>query len=149
MTDTKVSPQITFINPEAGRDSTYSNEVIVNFLHQHLDEFGDNKLDIAKCLKYVFDKGGFMLVASLEGAIVGAVVVNDTGMEGYIPEHILVYIAVHNNHRGIGLGKLLMQQAIDKAPGNIALHVEPDNPAVHLYKKLGFTNKYLEMRLNK
>jgi ribosomal protein S18 acetylase RimI-like enzyme len=33
--------------------------------------------------------------------------------------------------------------------GNIALHVEPDNPAKILYEKLGFTNKYLEMRLIK
>ena len=42
-----------------------------------------------------------------------------------------------------------MQHAIDNAQGNIALHVEPDNPAIKLYEKLGFTNKYLEMRLNK
>ncbi len=30
--------------------------------------------------------------------------------------------------------------------GDIALHVEPDNPARFLYEKYGFTNKYLEMR---
>jgi ribosomal protein S18 acetylase RimI-like enzyme len=68
-------------------------------------------------------------------------------MEGYIPENILVYIAVDGSQRGKGIGKTLMQKAISLAQGDIALHVEPDNPARHLYEKLGFTNKYLEMRL--
>ncbi|MDT9702679.1 GNAT family N-acetyltransferase, partial [Streptomyces sp. P17] len=74
-----------------------------------------------------------------ENEIVGAVVVNETGMKSYIPENILVYIATHAQHRGKGLGKQLMQHVIDTAHGSIALHVEPDNPAKHLYEKLGFT----------
>jgi hypothetical protein len=47
-----------------------------------------------------------------------------------------------------GYGKQLMQK-ISIAEGNIALHVEPDNPAKKIIRKLGFTNKYLEMRLIK
>lgn len=42
-----------------------------------------------------------------------------------------------------------MQLTIEPTKGNIALHVEPDNPAKKLYENCGFTNKYLEMRLNK
>ncbi|MCB0741696.1 MAG: GNAT family N-acetyltransferase, partial [Chitinophagaceae bacterium] len=68
---------------------------------------------------------------------------------GYIPENILVYIAVHKSYRGKGLGKELMKKTMDRAKGSIALHVEPDNPAKFLYEKLGFTNKYLEMRLQR
>ena len=70
-------------------------------------------------------------------------------MGGYIPENILVYIAIHENFRGTGLGKKLMQSVIDQAEGDIALHVEANNPAKFLYEKLGFTNPYLEMRLKK
>jgi GNAT superfamily N-acetyltransferase len=81
--------------------------------------------------------------------MVGAVVVNETGMDGYIPENILVYIATHRQQRGKGLGRKLMNAAIDAAKGNIALHVEPENPAGFLYEKLGFTSKYKEMRLVK
>ena len=43
----------------------------------------------------------------------------------------------------------MMRKAIEVAKGDIALHVEPDNPAKILYEQLGFTNKYLEMRLKK
>ena len=70
-------------------------------------------------------------------------------MSGYIPENILVYIATHKDYRGKGLGKKLMQEAINFAKGDIALHVEANNPAKHLYEKLGFTAPYLEMRLKK
>lgn len=126
-------------------------EHIVDFLFHHLDQYGDARGDIHKAIQYALKEtashGGFVITGALEGKIVGTVVINRTGMEGYIPENILVYIAVDGSQRGKGIGKTLMQKAISLAQGDIALHVEPDNPARHLYEKLGFTNKYLEMRL--
>jgi ribosomal protein S18 acetylase RimI-like enzyme len=126
---------------------------LINFLFEHLDEFGDDKESITKAIEYSMDSnpvaGGFILQHSEDDRIIGAVVINRTGMEGYIPENILVYIAVHREHRGKGLGKKLMKRAILISSGDIALHVEPDNPALHLYKKLGFANPYLEMRYYK
>jgi [ribosomal protein S18]-alanine N-acetyltransferase len=128
-------------------------DAIATFLEIHLDEYGDKKEDIAKCLDYALNSGvspgGFAVTALDNDKIVGAVIVNRTGMEGYIPENILVYIAMHKDYRGHGIGKKLMLEAINNADGDIALHVEPDNPAKILYEKLGFTNKYLEMRLKK
>ncbi|MDN3686727.1 GNAT family N-acetyltransferase [Cyclobacterium jeungdonense] len=138
----------------AGDNTTASQKhEIADFLFQHLDQYGDPKEDIMRCLDYALDqsdeKGGFAVLAREEGKIVGTAVVNRTGMSGYIPENILVYIAVDASQRGKGLGKKLMKTAIDMAKGDIALHVEPDNPARILYEKLGFTSKYLEMRLKK
>lgn len=135
-------------------NATYlQKKEVADFLFGHLDEYGDPHEDILKCLDYALDqavdKGGYVIMARDEGEIVGAVVMNKTGMSGYIPENILVYIAVDSNQRGKGLGKKLMSTAIEMAHGAIALHVEPDNPARYLYEKLGFTNKYLEMRLKR
>lgn len=139
------------ITPLTGEDKIYNNDRIASFLEQHLDQYGDKKDDILKCISYVFkpERGGTILLAIEDGEIIGAVITNETGMGGYIPEIILVYIAVHKEHRGRGLGKQLMQKIVDETEGNIALHVEPDNPACHLYRKIGFTNKYLEMRLHR
>lgn len=129
----------------------YSEENIINFLFTHLEQYGDEKKDIKKCIDYVVNpnKGGKIIIGTENEKIVGIVILNKTGMDGYIPENILVYIAVDNSQRGKGFGKKLMQKAITSVDGNIALHVEPDNPAKKLYESLGFTNKYLEMRLTK
>jgi ribosomal protein S18 acetylase RimI-like enzyme len=124
---------------------------VADFLFEHLDQFGDEHNAIMRCIDFAMDEekkfGGFIVVAKENHKVAGAVIVNKTGMAGYIPENILVYIAVHQDYRGKGLGKTLMQKTINQAKGSIKLHVEPENPARFLYEKLGFTSKYLEMRL--
>ncbi len=124
---------------------------IIEFLFRHLEQYGDAKPHIDNAVAYALQEndspGGFVLTLSDDaGEIVGCVVINRTGMEGYIPENILVYIAVDGSRRGKGYGKKLMKKTVDTCEGDIALHVEPDNPAKFLYEKIGFTNKYLEMR---
>ena len=139
------------INASTGDNTTYDRKTIASFLFKHLEQYGDKTEDILKCIDYVMnpEKGGNIVIGLDNDAIVGIVILNNTGMKDYIPENILVYIAVDGSARGKGYGKQLMQFAINSVEGNIALHVEPDNPAFHLYTKLGFTNKYLEMRLVK
>ncbi len=143
--------EFKIITPETGENTTYTNEVIADFLYKHLEQYGDEKEDILKCIDYALNpnKGGRIIVGLDQNVIVGVTILNNTGMKGFIPENILVYIAVDNSQRGKGYGKKIMEKAITTTPGNIALHVEPDNPAKKLYEKLGFTNKYLEMRLTK
>lgn len=127
-----------------------TKENIIDFLYTHLDQFRDDKESIRKCLDYTFSttpgKGGFILTSYLNSNLVGILVMNNTGMEGYIPENLLVYIAVHSEYRGKGIGKRLIQEVINRVSGDIKLHVEYDNPAKKLYERLGFTTKYAEMR---
>ncbi len=145
--------EFDIIHSDIENPTSFSREDIAGFLHDHLDEYGDEKKHILSSIGYAYGdeeaQDGFILVAHDEEQIVGAVIINHTNMAGFIPEHILVYIAVHGDYRGQGLGKELMERIIEATDGDIALHVEPDNPAIHLYEKYGFTNKYLEMRLNK
>lgn len=133
--------------------SELNKDEVLDFLFKHLDEYGDKREDIAKCMDYALSqaegKGGSVHVARENGEVVGALIMNNTGMSGYIPENILVYVAVHGSTRGKGVGKTLVQMAAENSKGSIALHVEPQNPARHLYEKLGFTNKYLEYRLQR
>jgi [ribosomal protein S18]-alanine N-acetyltransferase len=140
------------INSEEELTDVSRNEII-DFLYNHLDRFRDEKISIGKCLDYAFSKdggkGGFVLTGHYDGKLVGIVVMNKTGMEGFIPENILVYIAVDASLRGKGIGRQLMDEAINRAEGDVKLHVEYDNPAKRLYERIGFTTKYAEMRFVK
>lgn len=141
------------INRQNLDQSSFTRDDVANFLFVSLDQYGDKIEDIHRCIDYAMGgqpgKGGFIVVASENGNIAGSVIVNETGMAGFIPENILVYIAVNSDYRGQGVGKKLMTLAVENAEGDVALHVEPDNPARFLYEKLGFTSKYLEMRYKK
>lgn len=141
--------EIQIIDNKAGHSTAFSNLEIATFLHHHLGEFGDPIDDILKSIDFIFtpNRGGNIFLATEDEKIVGAVVVNQTGMSGYIPENILVYIAVDASLRGKGIGKNLMEAVVASTKGAIALHCEPDNPAIRLYQRLGFSSKYLEMRL--
>lgn len=123
---------------------------LIEFLHTHLDKFRDSKSAISKAIDYAFSKdpgrGGYIILAFKDEVPVGAVVMNNTGMEEFIPEYYLIYIAVDAKQRGNGIGAGLLQTAFDTADGDIALHVEYDNPAKRLYERMGFSTKYAEMR---
>jgi GNAT superfamily N-acetyltransferase len=137
--------------PEDFGDLT--KEQFIDFLFEHLDQFGDPKPDIEKSIDYAFSdaegKGGFLLAAFHEGELAGALVMNNTGMSGYVPENILVYVAVDSKHRGKGFGGEIVKKSFDIAEGDIKLHVEYDNPAKRLYERVGMKTKYAEMRYEK
>lgn len=138
---------------ESDFNENLTREQYVDFLHTHLDQFGDSKEAINKCIDFAFGKdgklGGFLLAAFYEEKLVGALIINNTGMSGYIPEHILVYVAVDASYRGKGFGKEIVEYALNECPGDVKLHVEYENPAKRLYERIGFTTKYAEMRYKK
>ena len=125
----------------------------IDFLYVHLDRFGDPKPAIEKSIDYALDnkpgQGGFLLAAFDEGELVGGLVMNKTGMSEYIPENILVYVAVDASKRGKGIGRQVIERSFKVADGDIKLHVEYDNPAKRLYERVGMVSKYAEMRYTK
>lgn len=148
--NTTIKPTYKLLNKKSGKSTEVTNGDIAAFLKKHLEQYGDSIEAIQKAIDYVFDKtGGAVVVQYINGEISGVVVFNETGMQEYIPENILVYIAMDNKYRGQGLGAELIKNAIKVCDGDIALHVEKDNPARFLYEKIGFTNPYLEMRLKR
>lgn len=130
-----------------------TQNILVDFLYEHLGGYGDPKEDIRKALNYALGieskLGGLIISGEIEGEIIGVIILNKTGMTGYIPENQLVYLAIHVNFRRNGYAEELISNVIRNTDGSIALHVEPSNPAKKLYEKMGFVNKYLEMRLRK
>jgi ribosomal protein S18 acetylase RimI-like enzyme len=57
-----------------------------------------------------------------------------------------VYVTVDGDFRGRGFGARIVEEAFRVCEGNVALHVEYENPAKRLYERLGMKSKYAEMR---
>lgn len=130
-----------------------SIDELTSFLHSSLIPYEDPEDQIRDSLDYAFSKaegkGGFLLLAKEEEKLVGALVMLRTGMCGYVPPYILLYIAVEPDCRGKGIGGRLIEEAFRMTDGDIKLHVEHDNPASRLYERMGFRSKYAEMRYAK
>ncbi len=130
-----------------------TRDQLVQFLHESLKPYEDAVPDIERALDYVFKvdggRGGFILIGEIDQKPVGALVMLHTGMKGYIPEDILLFVAVDPSTRGQGLGRKIIDKALSLCPGDVKLHVEYDNPAKRLYERIGFTTKYAEMRYHR
>ncbi len=123
------------------------------FLESHLDEYADSYDNIFKAIQSAIKQrpsfGGFVIAVTEGDQIIGAIVINNTGMEGYAPQNLIVYLAVHRDFRRKGIGQKLLQHAIETAKGDIAIHLDPEQKIPRFYKKLGFQTAALELRLNR
>ena len=126
---------------------------VTRFFHETMKPYQDSIADIERALDYAFSdakgEGGFLMLAESDGRLAGALLMLNTGMQGYIPENILLFVTVDPSLRGRGLGGELVQHSIAECMGSVKLHVDYDNPAKRLYERLGFTSKYAEMRLKR
>jgi [ribosomal protein S18]-alanine N-acetyltransferase len=120
------------------------------FLFEALKPWNDTLEDIGRGIEYARssspERGGLLLLARLDDELVGACVLLRTGMGGYVPGWLLLFVAVPSQRRGLGIGGDLVKLAVETCGGDLALHVEHDNPAKRLYERVGFVSKYAEMR---
>jgi ribosomal protein S18 acetylase RimI-like enzyme len=79
------------------------------------------------------------LVTMRDGEDVGRLYI-----ERWATEHCIIDIAFLPEHRGKGLGAALMRDLMDEAAAagkDVSIHVEKFNPALRLYRRLGFTTE--------
>jgi ribosomal-protein-alanine N-acetyltransferase len=149
-TDTATEHHVHCVNALDKFPEDIDIKKLTEFLHESLKPYEDTPADIERgirdALAAVGREGGFLLISKLKNRITGALVMQKTGMQGYVPENILLFVAVSPDQRGKGLGRKLIEYALSLVEGNVKLHVEYDNPARRLYERIGFTNKYAEMR---
>jgi ribosomal protein S18 acetylase RimI-like enzyme len=133
--------------------SWLSPRELAGFLHESLKPFEDSLPDVRQgitdALSPETGEPGFILVSERAERPVGALVMLRTGMTGYVPENLLLWVAVAPSARGQGVGSRLIKKSFELADGDVKLHVEYDNPAKRLYERLGMNNKYAEMRYTK
>ncbi len=138
------------VNSDSEFPEWTSRKEVVMFFHETMKPYHDEVEDIERAMDYAFSdaegKGGFLMLAHFNERLAGALLMLDTGMGGYVPENILLFVTVDPELRGKGIGGKLCKYCFDEAEGDVKLHVEYDNPAKRLYERLGMTTKYAEMR---
>ena len=146
-------PQLSFVTAGQELPSWLSRQELTTFLHEHMKPYEDTLADVRRGLDDALGNrpgpGGFVVLAHLDAQLAGALVMLGTGMQGYIPEHLLLFVAVDRSLRNRGIGELLIRSALERCDGDVKLHVEHENPAKRLYERLGFVSKYADMRLRK
>ena len=109
---------------------------ITNFLFENSEELRDTKTAIRKSIRYAAKEipslGGYVFVIDYKDEILGAAVVNKTGMNEYLSENILVYLAVKQGFRRKGIAKKLIKHTIKYCKGDIAIHINKDNPVFQI-----------------
>jgi len=125
-------------------------DTLAEFLHHALKPYHDPLPAVRQGLQDALSPdspiANFVLLAELDRKPTGAVVMLKTRMQAYIPENLLLFIAVDPALRGQGLGRRMLERVIQECDGDVKLHVEYENPAKRLYERVGFVNKYAEMR---
>lgn len=128
-----------------------TRDALVRFFHETMRPYNDSPEDVGRALDYAFsgevENGGFLVLGVKDGQILSGLLMLNTQMGGYIPRNLLLFVATKPELRGQGIGGRICRRALAECEGDVKLHVEYDNPAKHLYERLGFTTKYAEMRL--
>ncbi len=140
----------TKVTSDDGFPDWAPRDTVAEFFHETMRPYHDTLDDVQSALDYGLvpgkGSGGFLMLAHEREQLLGALLMLDTGMSGYVPENILLFVAVDPVTRGRGVGSRLIMRSIEECDGDVKLHVEYDNPAKRLYERLGFTTKYAEMR---
>lgn len=123
--------------------------VLVNFLHSNMIPYEDPLADISKAVDYAlstYPEGkGFVLLATTKRKIIGMLVSIIFDKVDVKPGNLIAYLCVHKDFRENGLGSRLISEAIDCSDGDLRILIRKENPAVTMFRKLGFSDDYIEL----
>ncbi len=126
---------------------------ILKFLHEHLEGCKNEKSAIRKSLLYAAKEtsslGGYAFIIEEKDKIIGAIIINKTGMNEYQAENLITYLAVHRDFRKQKIATKLIKKATNYCNGNLSLNIHKNHNAIELFEKNGFESKKIQMTLHK
>ncbi len=133
--------------------STSLMSKLINFITKHQVGTAHEIHTIFKSVDYALSpykyQGGFILMAEHDGMVLGALVVNRTNMEGYVPRNLLTYLAINPLNTFKDVDRKLVKKAVELTISDLAFHIPVDSPLIHLFEEVGFEKNYFEMRMKK
>lgn len=107
---------------------------------------------IKQLIEPILAKGGYYLIAAENNKLMGWILAG-SNLDPFTDHSIgFIYeLCVVKEFWGNGVAKFLLKDAIDRLKSEgypeIRLNVFSDNPAVHLYKQMGFSERNMAMSL--
>ena len=133
--------------------SCSKKNAIVQFLCENLEDSWIEQDAVLQAVEYAIKEvpsfGGFILTTEINEQIIAAIIVNKTGMGGYMPEYVAVLNAIAPNYRGKGITKSLIEKAINLGKGDISLLVKNCGPKELILENLTVEAKYMQMNPTK
>jgi ribosomal protein S18 acetylase RimI-like enzyme len=146
----EASWEIRYVTTEQDLPDGIGLQDVIRFLSRHLSPYDDPEAIIRRALDFSLGSyvggRGFVLLALRDGELAGVLTCARTTTGGFLPDNIIGYVAVHREHRAMGIGSELVRRALSLVEGDAKLHVRHDNPARRFYERLGFDGKMVEMR---
>lgn len=128
------------IRPFTETDKGAFRDLNLAWIERYFDIEDEDRAQLNDPDTHILGRGGIILVAEIENEVVGTV--------GLVPGHDageleLIKMSAREDLRGKGIGRGLMEAAINKAKelGATSLWLETStklDAALHLYKKVGF-----------
>ncbi len=126
---------------------------IADFLFDNLLLCDDNKAEILKAIEYALSRfphqGGFVITNADSEGLAGVVVINKTGMDGFFPENLLIYIAARKGLTDDSIINELVRRSKEFAKGRIGLKCHHESPLIPMFEKFGFATRGTYMSLKR
>jgi len=108
---------------------SYQKKVsLINFICDYQENTSLNKSIITHLIDYtlkeIFSFGGFVVTEETDNELLGVMVVNNTGMEGYMPNNLIVASAFLPNIGKEGSKKRILQKIMHITRGDATLLVK-------------------------
>lgn len=112
------------------RPSFIEKQQIIDFILLNSNNSDLEENHVLKSIEYATKEcqsfGGFVILQKMDGKIVSAAILNQTGMEGYLPENLVVFVAFDNKHKTTELESNLFNYILRHAKGEVAIKVSVD-----------------------
>jgi hypothetical protein len=137
--------------------SHLEKEAIADFIFKNQHDLKDTKESVFMCIEFAFGhfkhSGGFVVIGrdsqKMNTPIIGCAVINQTSMIGYVSENLLVYLTINKDYKNQDVSKILLEQALQFAKGNIDAHVYLSDENKSLLEAFGFNYTYKLYRLKR
>ena len=126
---------------------------IINFLKTHLKPYVYSEEVLNGAIGYALssdvNKRGFLVLAYAKKQLLGVVIGTQQELLDIISQNMLVYVCVHTEFRGKGIGARLVGETVHLTGGDLQIYLKRKSPVAAFFKKLGFTSDYEGMRFKK